>query len=62
MRERFLSRNRALRAVFAEIVGEAQAAELVAFLEGALTLWLLDPDTVDLRALYAGYLARLAEP
>ncbi|MEV0680900.1 helix-turn-helix domain-containing protein [Actinosynnema sp. NPDC050436] len=59
VRERFLARNRALRRAFAEVVGEVGAAELVAFLEGALTLWLLDPATVDLRALYESYLSRL---
>ncbi|MGW6918907.1 TetR/AcrR family transcriptional regulator [Kitasatospora sp. NPDC054939] len=40
----------------------AAATELLAFLEGALTLWLLDPETVDLRALYRSYLGRLLGP
>ncbi|GAA3893449.1 TetR/AcrR family transcriptional regulator [Saccharothrix violaceirubra] len=59
VRERFRTRNRLLRAAFATIVGEATAVELVAFLEGALTQWLLDPDTVDLVDLYRNYLDRL---
>ncbi|TQM81495.1 TetR family transcriptional regulator [Saccharothrix saharensis] len=59
VRARFLARNRALRRAFAARLGEDRATELVAFLEGALTLWLLDPGTVDLRALYEGYLRRL---
>ncbi|SMD21901.1 hypothetical protein [Kibdelosporangium aridum] len=37
----------------------AVATELLAFLEGAVTLWLLDPGTVDLPALYRRYLDRL---
>lgn len=59
VRTRFLARNRALRRAFADRLGADRAAELAAFLEGALTLWLLDPETVDLRALYEGYLRRL---
>ncbi|MER5263625.1 helix-turn-helix domain-containing protein [Actinosynnema sp. NPDC002837] len=59
VRTRFLTRNRALRQAFAHRLGAERATELVAFLEGALTLWLLDPETVDLRALYEGYLRRL---
>ncbi|CCH27788.1 hypothetical protein BN6_04570 [Saccharothrix espanaensis DSM 44229] len=49
----------------AGVLGDAAAAELVAFLGGALTLWLLDPATVALSALSAlcvlgeSYLTRL---
>ncbi|SEP86070.1 hypothetical protein SAMN04488000_101471 [Lentzea albida] len=56
---RFRARNRALRGHFAAVLGEAAAVELIAFIEGALTVWLLDPETTDLRAMYARYLARL---
>ncbi|MFD7653730.1 TetR/AcrR family transcriptional regulator [Actinosynnema sp. NPDC059797] len=59
VRERFLRRNRVLRRAFARFLDEDRAAELVAFLEGALVLWLLDPEAVDLRALYGNYLRRL---
>ncbi|MGY0236288.1 TetR/AcrR family transcriptional regulator [Longispora urticae] len=64
--EWFRSRNRLLRGHVAEVLRgagvprpELTAAELLAFLEGALTMWLLDPETVDLRELYASYLGRL---
>ncbi|MDX3658289.1 helix-turn-helix domain containing protein [Streptomyces sp. ID05-26A] len=56
---RFRARNRVLRGHFAGVLGEAAALELIAFLEGALTVWLLDPETTDLRAMYARYLSRL---
>ncbi|OKI37274.1 hypothetical protein A6A25_19900 [Saccharothrix sp. CB00851] len=59
VRTRFLACNRALRRAFAERLGADRAAEPAAFLEGALTLWLPDPETVDLRALHEGYLRRL---
>lgn len=59
VRQRFLTRNRKLRAAIAEIIGADEAVRLVAFLEGALTVWLLDPETVDLRDLYEGYLRGL---
>ncbi|MEV6209951.1 TetR family transcriptional regulator C-terminal domain-containing protein [Kitasatospora sp. NPDC051914] len=73
---RFRERSRLLRRHIADTVGtahrlgrlpaatdpEAAAAELLAFLEGALTLWLLDPETVDLVALYRGYLNRTFPP
>ncbi|MGW4114318.1 hypothetical protein ACWEFJ_25885 [Actinosynnema sp. NPDC004786] len=59
VRARFVARNRALRRAFAERLGPDRATELLAFPEGALTLWLLDPETVDLRAPYEGYLRRL---
>lgn len=62
VRERFRTRNRLLRRHFAEVLGEAGATELIAFLEGALTVWLLDPETTDLRAMYERYLARLDAP
>ena len=56
---RFRARNRMLRGHFAAVLGEAAATELIAFLEGALTVWLLDPETTDLRAMYARYLSSL---
>jgi AcrR family transcriptional regulator len=56
---RFRARNRVLRGHFAEELGEAAATELIAFLEGALTVWLLDPETTDLKAMYARYLSSL---
>lgn len=57
---RFRARNRLLRRHFAEALGsEAAALELIAFLEGALTVWLLDPETTDLKAMYARYLSSL---
>lgn len=56
---RFRERNRVLRGHFARVLGEAAAVELIAFLEGALTVWLLDPETTDLREMYARYLSRL---
>lgn len=59
VRERFLTRSRALRSACAALLGEEAAVELAAFLEGAVTLWLLDPERVDLPALYARYLSRL---
>ena len=58
--QRFRARNRLLRRHFAEALGsEAAALELIAFLEGALTVWLLDPETTDLKAMYARYLSSL---
>jgi len=57
--ERFRARNRLLRGHFAKTLGEAAATELIAFLEGALTVWLLDPEQTDLRAMYARYLSNL---
>ncbi|SDO87476.1 hypothetical protein [Lentzea jiangxiensis] len=54
---RFRARNRLLRGRFARVLGEAAAVELVAFLEGALSVWLLDPGTTDPRAMYARYLS-----
>lgn len=65
--ERFLQRARRLRHHISDTIrrdrpamdAEAVATELHAFMEGAVTLWLLDPGTVDLPALYRGYLARL---
>ncbi|WP_257721497.1 TetR/AcrR family transcriptional regulator [Kibdelosporangium phytohabitans] len=70
VRERFRERSRVLRGHIAAVVGSerpdmdagAVATELLAFLEGAVTLWLLDPGTVDLPALYRGYLGRLFRP
>ncbi|TWP51335.1 TetR/AcrR family transcriptional regulator [Lentzea tibetensis] len=59
VRDRFRTRNRLLRKHFAAHLGDAGAVELIAFLEGALTVWLLDPETTDLRAMYEGYLSRL---
>ncbi|WP_211293742.1 TetR/AcrR family transcriptional regulator [Lentzea kentuckyensis] len=56
---RFRERNRMLRGHFAAQWGEAAAVELIAFLEGALTVWLLDPEQTDLKAMYARYLSRL---
>jgi|SRR5689334_3675347 len=56
---RFRERNRLLRRHFAEVLGDAGAVELIAFLEGALTVWLLDPGTTDLKAMYARYLSSL---
>jgi hypothetical protein len=50
--------NRLQRRHFAANLGEADAVELIAFLEGALTVWLLDPETTDLRAMYERYLSR----
>ena len=49
------ARNRPLRGHFATVLGEAAATELTAFLEGALTVWLLDPEQTDLKAMYARY-------
>ena len=71
--DRFLRRSRRLRQAMADILRagvrggelagcpdpEAAAAEILAFQEGALVLWRLDPETVDLRALYETYLRRL---
>lgn len=73
VRERFLQRSRLLRRAMADILGagiadgelpgcldpEATAAEILAFLEGALILWRLDPDNTDLRTLYENFLRRL---
>ncbi|WP_436502056.1 TetR/AcrR family transcriptional regulator [Actinokineospora sp. HUAS TT18] len=58
---RFRNRARVLREQVSSTldVPDATALELLAFLEGALTVWLLDPETVDLVALYRGYLGRL---
>lgn len=56
--QRFRERNRLLRKHFAAALGsEAAATELIAFLEGALTVWLLDPEQTDLKAMYARYLS-----
>lgn len=74
VRERFLLRSRQLRRAMAGILragvqtGEladcpdpdATAAEILAFQEGALVLWRLDPENTDLRQLYATHLRRLA--
>ncbi|GLZ32797.1 TetR family transcriptional regulator [Lentzea sp. NBRC 105346] len=57
VRDRFRARNRLLRGHFAAELGDAGATELIAFLEGALTVWLLDPETTDLRAMYEHYLS-----
>lgn len=68
--EYFLTRSRRLRSVTqrrleegqrrgevrADVDCRAKADEMVAFLEGAAVLWLLDPDEVSLVALYTGYL------
>lgn len=73
VRDRFLQRSRLLRRAMAEILStgidngeldsrldpEWLAAEILAFQEGALILWRLDPDGVDLRTLYENYLRRL---
>ncbi|GLY52068.1 hypothetical protein [Lentzea sp. NBRC 102530] len=56
---RFRARNRLLRGHFAAVLGEVAALELIAFLEGALTVWLPDPETTDLRAKYSRYRSRL---
>ena len=45
--------------VFEDGIAGRAAAEILAFQEGALVLWRLDPETVDLRALYETYLRRL---
>ncbi|MFB9393613.1 TetR/AcrR family transcriptional regulator [Streptomyces coeruleoprunus] len=44
----------------ADLDPPALAAEVAAFLEGANLLWLLDPEQVDLVALYRGYFEGLA--
>ncbi|MGW6447787.1 hypothetical protein [Lentzea sp. NPDC055074] len=54
---RFRARDRALRGHFAPLRGEVAA--VVAFLEGASTVRLLDPGTTDPRAMRARYLSRL---
>lgn len=73
VRERFLQRSRLLRQAMADIVGtgvrsgelsdcpdpDATAAEILAFQEGALILWRLDPQNTNLRALYETYLRHL---
>ena len=73
LRPYFLRRSRLLRALVATAVrqgiaaGElpaatdpdATAVQVTAFLEGAVLLWLLDPETVDLAATYRGYFATL---
>jgi AcrR family transcriptional regulator len=73
VRERFLQRSRLLRQAMAEILsagiadGElpacldpnATAAEILAFQEGALILWRLDPDNTGLRMLYEHFVRRL---
>ncbi|MFC0107251.1 TetR family transcriptional regulator C-terminal domain-containing protein [Kibdelosporangium aridum] len=67
VRERFRERASLLRHHISDTIrrerpdmdAEAVATELLAFLEGAVTLWLLDPGTVDLPALYRGCLDRL---
>ena len=72
VRRRFLDRNRSLRKAIASIFRtavadgelascpdpEAVADEILAFQEGALVLWRLDP-AVDLRTLYENYFQRL---
>lgn len=66
--EYFLERSRFVRALFAEALGdaralgeiradvdvEAKATEVISFLEGAATIWLLDPE-VSLVQLYRTY-------
>ncbi len=73
VRERFLQRSRILRQAMADVLrggidsGEitdcpdpdATAAELLAFQEGALIVWRLDPERTDLRALYETHLRHL---
>lgn len=73
VRERFLHRSRLLRHAMADILRsaaadgprnegldpEATAAEILAFQEGVLILWRLDPDNTDLRTLYQHFLRRL---
>ncbi|WP_211246449.1 TetR/AcrR family transcriptional regulator [Amycolatopsis taiwanensis] len=73
VRDRFLQRSRQLRRAMANILRtairtgelancpdpEAVAAEILAFQEGALILWRLDPGDIDLRALYQTHLGRL---
>jgi AcrR family transcriptional regulator len=73
VRERFLHRSRLLRQAMADILRagvadgplnecldpKATAAEILAFQEGALILWRLDPDNTDLRTLYEHFLRRL---
>jgi AcrR family transcriptional regulator len=73
VRDRFLQRSRHLRRAMADILrtgvrtGElancpnpdATAAEILAFQEGALILWRLDPDNTDLRGLYETHLGHL---
>lgn len=73
VRDRFLRRSRLLRQSMADILragvadGEltqcpdpdATATEILAFQEGALILWRLDPDHTDLRTLYEHFLRRL---
>jgi AcrR family transcriptional regulator len=69
----FLRRNRLLRELLAKSVREgieagelrpdahpeATAVEVAAFLEGAAVQWLLDPETVDLAAMYRRYFGTL---
>jgi AcrR family transcriptional regulator len=43
-----------------EVDPDTKAAEITAFLEGAAVQWLLDPDNVDLIAIYRSYLDGLA--
>jgi AcrR family transcriptional regulator len=73
VRDRFLQRSRLLRRAMADILREgartgeltscpdpdATAAEILAFQEGALILWRLDPDNTDLRTLYETHLRRV---
>ena len=73
VRDRFLRRSRLLRQAMTDILRagvadgeltecadpEAIAAEILAFQEGALILWRLDPDHTDLRTLYENFLRRV---
>lgn len=73
VRDRFLQRSRHLRHAMADILrtgirtGEltdcpdpdATAAEIIAFQEGALILWRLDPENTDLRGLYETHFRHL---
>jgi hypothetical protein len=43
----------------ADLDVDAVAAEIVAFMDGIQTQWLLDPASIDLEASYAHYVATL---
>jgi AcrR family transcriptional regulator len=73
LRPYFMRRNRLLRELLAKAVREGidagelrpdvhpegTAVEIAAFLEGAAVQWLLDPETVDLAAMYRRYFCTL---